>query len=124
MDALFTFVDRKMSSISPSASTLYTYSAACHGFATSLAPDEADSLRMLDSVLGVYEDTLYTLHTTQTPEFLGISNELGLWSWSGFPSSPNKEYSDVIIGVLDTGVWPESSSFDDSGMPSSGQVEG
>lgn len=60
----------------------------------------------------MYEDDLYTLHTTRTPEFLGLEREiLGEKFEEVGPVS-----GDVIIGVLDTGVWPESRSFDDAGM--------
>ncbi|KAK4755949.1 hypothetical protein SAY87_009706 [Trapa incisa] len=100
---------------------LYSYTEAYHGFAASLSADEAESLRQSDSVLGVYEDTVYSLHTTRTPEFLGISSDLGLWDPHSAQGGQNRARaaaaaSDVIIGVLDTGVWPESRSFDDSGM--------
>ncbi|KAI3495695.1 hypothetical protein L1887_38041 [Cichorium endivia] len=95
---------------------LYSYSAAYHGFAASLDPQQAQALRESDSVLGVYEDTVYQLHTTRTPEFLGIENELGFLSGQT-PQQFSVASNDVIIGVLDTGVWPESKSFDDSGMP-------
>ncbi|KAK4798840.1 hypothetical protein SAY86_031166 [Trapa natans] len=101
---------------------LYSYTEAYHGFAASLSADEAESLRQSDSVLGVYEDTVYSLHTTRTPEFLGISSDLGLWDPHSAQGGQNRARaaaaaaSDVIIGVLDTGVWPESMSFDDSGM--------
>ncbi|KAF7850202.1 hypothetical protein BT93_L5748 [Corymbia citriodora subsp. variegata] len=97
---------------------LYTYTAAFHGFAATLDEDEAESLRASASVLGVYEDTVYELHTTRTPEFLGISNDLGLSDpQQGNPSGKRRAFGDVVVGVLDTGVWPESKSFDDAGMP-------
>ncbi|CAI9293145.1 unnamed protein product [Lactuca saligna] len=95
---------------------LYTYTTAYHGFAASLDPQQAQALRESDSVLGVYEDTVYQLHTTRTPEFLGIENELGFLTGQT-PQQFSVASNDVIIGVLDTGVWPESKSFDDSGMP-------
>ncbi|KAJ0881978.1 putative cucumisin [Helianthus annuus] len=92
---------------------LYSYTTAYHGFSASLDLEQVEALRQSDSVLGVYEDTLYQLHTTRTPEFLGIQDELGLWTGQQL----NAPAHDVIIGVLDTGVWPESRSFDDAGMP-------
>lgn len=106
---------QSLASTTPDA-ILYTYTNAYHGFSASLDPDQVEALRQSDSVLGVYEDTVYQLHTTRTPEFLGIENELGLWS-GHTPQQLNAAAHDVIIGVLDTGVWPESKSFDDSAMP-------
>ncbi|KAK7836345.1 subtilisin-like protease sbt1.7 [Quercus suber] len=101
------------SQLQSDSSLLYTYTNAYHGFAASLDSDQADSLRRSDSVLGVYEDTLYTLHTTRTPEFLGLNTESDSYNTQVLDQASN----DVIIGVLDTGVWPESKSFDDSGLP-------
>ena len=67
------------------------------------------------SVLGVYEEEVYNLHTTRSPEFLGLDHELGMWA--GHPMlNLNVASQDVIIGVFDTGVLPKSRSFDDSGM--------
>lgn len=103
-------------SSSTSDSILYSYTTAFHGFAASLDPEEAESLRQSDSVLDVYEERVYTLHTTRTPEFLGLDRDTGLWEGHN-----NVDLSlathDVVIGVLDTGVWPESKSFNDYGMP-------
>lgn len=96
---------------------LYSYTSVYNGFAAVLDSQQAQSLRESDSILGVYEDTVYQLHTTRTPEFLGIENELSFLSSSGGMTQLNVASNDVIIGVLDTGVWPELKSFDDSGMP-------
>ncbi|XP_062091138.1 subtilisin-like protease SBT1.8 [Humulus lupulus] len=93
-------------------SLLYSYTNAYPGFAASLDPEQAELLRQSDDVLGVYEDTVYTLHTTRTPEFLGLEVDGGLST-----QDINQASHDVIVGVLDTGVWPESKSFDDTGMP-------
>ncbi|KAK9101552.1 hypothetical protein Scep_024982 [Stephania cephalantha] len=100
-------------------SLLYTYTEAYHGFAAALDPHQADSLRRSDSVLGVYEDTIYALHTTRTPKFLGLDSDLGFWNGrrTDSPLPHSSSIDDVIIGVLDTGVWPESDSFRDSAMP-------
>ncbi|KAL4318257.1 hypothetical protein GQ457_18G012850 [Hibiscus cannabinus] len=99
---------------SPSESLLYSYTSAYTGFAASLDEQQAESLSKSDSVLGVYEDTLG--HTTHTPRFLDLDTDMGLWAG---PNTQQLEQAsrDVIIGALDTGVWPESKSFDDAGMP-------
>ncbi|KAL5141267.1 Subtilisin-like protease SBT1.8 [Glycine soja] len=95
---------------------LYSYTTAYNGFAASLNDEQAEQLLRSEDVLGVYEDTVYQLHTTRTPEFLGLEKETGLWE-GHTAQDLNQASNDVIIGVLDTGVWPESPSFDDAGMP-------
>ncbi|KAJ0040575.1 hypothetical protein Pint_27940 [Pistacia integerrima] len=88
---------------------LYTYDNAIHGFSTRLTPEEARSLENQPGILSVLPELKYELHTTRTPQFLGLdkSADTFLESASG---------SDVIVGVLDTGVWPESKSFVDTGL--------
>ncbi|XP_059283821.1 subtilisin-like protease SBT1.8 [Lycium ferocissimum] len=107
---------KSLSSTTSESTLLYSYDTAYPGFAASLDPNEAEQLRQSDDVVGVYEDTVYTLHTTRTPEFLGLDNELGLWA-GHTPQELNNAAQDVVVGVLDTGVWPESESFNDIGMP-------
>ncbi|RAL51150.1 hypothetical protein DM860_005506 [Cuscuta australis] len=102
---------------SASDSLLYTYTTAYHGFAAALDPEEAESLRKADGVVGVYEDPVYALHTTRTPGFLGLETVSGGLSSGHGLQELNLATKDVIIGVLDTGVWPESKSFSDFGMP-------
>ncbi|RDY05976.1 Subtilisin-like protease SBT1.8, partial [Mucuna pruriens] len=92
---------------------LYSYTNAYTGFAASLSEEQAQELLRSDAVLGVFEDTLYQLQTTRTPQFLGLETQTGLWEGQDL----NQASHDVIIGVLDTGVWPEAPSFNDAGMP-------
>ncbi|CAA0819655.1 Subtilisin-like protease SBT1.7 [Striga hermonthica] len=88
------------------AKTMYTYKNVFDGFSTGLAAHEAEHLSTLPGVISVIRETIYELHTTRTPFFLGIENPT-----KDFPK-PNM-VSEVIVGVLDTGVWPESPSFRD-----------
>ncbi|KAL9224655.1 hypothetical protein vseg_000671 [Gypsophila vaccaria] len=91
---------------------VYAYRDAFSGFAASLSRDQAEELRSNDDVVGVYEDEVYHLHTTRTPEFLGLDP-----GGEGLTAGVELDTSDVIVGVLDTGVWPESESFSDAGLP-------
>ncbi|XP_038682797.1 subtilisin-like protease SBT1.1 [Tripterygium wilfordii] len=89
---------------------LYTYENAVSGFAAKLSTKQLESLKKMEGFLYANPDRKLSLHTTHTPEFLGLKSAKGLWSASN-------SSSDVVIGVLDTGIWPEHSSFHDSGMP-------
>ncbi|KAI4383439.1 hypothetical protein MLD38_009275 [Melastoma candidum] len=104
--------DASLRSVSPSASRIYTYDTLVHGFSARLSNREARDLESLPGILAVLPEQRYELHTTRTPEFLGIGS--GGSAASEFPYSGSS--SDVVIGVLDTGCWPESKSFDDKGM--------
>lgn len=64
---------------------------------------------MTHGVISVTPDTAYQLHTTRSPEFLGISPEISNNAFSTASSN-----NDVVVGVLDTGIWPESPSFNDT----------
>ncbi|XP_022739875.1 subtilisin-like protease SBT1.7 [Durio zibethinus] len=101
--------ESSLKSVSGSAQMLYTYDNVIHGFSTQLTNEEAQQLERQPGILAVLPELRYELHTTRTPEFLGLSKTADL-----FPESDSA--SEVIIGVLDTGVWPESRSFADTGL--------
>ncbi|XP_057966496.1 subtilisin-like protease SBT1.6 [Malania oleifera] len=86
------------------ARILHVYDNVFHGFSAVLTPAQAASVVQHESVLAVLEDRRRELHTTRSPQFLGLRNQRGLWSESDYGS-------DVIIGIFDTGIWPERRSF-------------
>ncbi|EOY27864.1 Subtilase family protein, putative isoform 1 [Theobroma cacao] len=106
------------------SSLLYSYKHSINGFAAVLTPDEASKLSEMEEVVSVFptRSRNYSLQTTRSWEFVGLNEEEGLSS--GHESNMGREDllakasygKDVIIGVLDSGVWPESASFSDEGM--------
>ncbi|XP_031494920.1 subtilisin-like protease SBT1.8 [Nymphaea colorata] len=88
---------------------LYTYLHVSQGFAARLTEEEVAKVRTAHGCLGAFEDSVYHLHTTYTPRFMGLNPWQGLWHDSHFADG-------IIIGVLDSGVWPESASFNDVGL--------
>ncbi|KAG6410908.1 hypothetical protein SASPL_128981 [Salvia splendens] len=88
------------------AAILHVYDTVFHGFSAVLTHFQASSVLKHPSVLSAFEDRRRQLHTTRSPQFVGLRNQRGLWSESDYGS-------DVIIGVFDTGIWPERRSFSD-----------
>ncbi|KMT00168.1 hypothetical protein BVRB_1g019860 [Beta vulgaris subsp. vulgaris] len=88
---------------------LYTYETTMSGFAAKLTTKQYRSLTDIDGVLSVAPDMMLSLHTTYSTHFLGLEPGRGLWNKSSL-------VSDVIVGVLDTGIWPEHISFQDKGL--------
>ncbi|MCO5596410.1 hypothetical protein L7F22_050472 [Adiantum nelumboides] len=91
---------------------VYSYKHAINGFAAVLEPHHASALAAMPGVVSVFENKAHQLHTTRSWEFLGLEHPSGaasrksLWTKAKFGE-------DVVIGVMDTGVWPESESFSD-----------
>ncbi|KAK6120174.1 LOW QUALITY PROTEIN: hypothetical protein DH2020_046080 [Rehmannia glutinosa] len=90
---------------------LHVYKTVFHGFSAKLTPQQAKQLTKRQGVIAVLPDRLRKLHITRSPYFLGLSsaNPAGLLSESDSGSN-------VIIGILDTGIWPERRSFNDEGL--------
>ena len=90
------FNNHKSSSV---ASLMYTYEHDYSDFGALIFLNELQALiRSL------------TLHITQTPKFLNLNPSTGLCPASNYGE-------DVMVGVIDSGVCPESESFKGAGMP-------
>jgi len=89
------------------ARSLYQYAYTFNGFAAELTPAQAAKLASQAGVLAVTEDELLHLDTASTPSFLGLSGNDGLWRKTGARGE------NVIIGMVDSGIWPELESFSD-----------
>ncbi|XP_061356781.1 subtilisin-like protease SBT1.5 [Gastrolobium bilobum] len=97
-----------LASITPSASIIHTYQTVFHGFSAKLSTLEAQKLQSLSHVITLIPEQVRHLHTTRSPQFLGlkIADRAGLLKESDFGS-------DLVIGVIDTGICPERQSFND-----------
>ncbi|KAL0009707.1 hypothetical protein SO802_004815 [Lithocarpus litseifolius] len=90
---------------------LHTYSTIFHGFSATLSPSQATSLSSHPHILSLLPDTLRYLHTTRSPQFLGLktTGNSGLLKESDFGS-------DLVIAVIDTGITPNHKSFNDQDL--------
>ncbi|PKA55808.1 Xylem serine proteinase 1 [Apostasia shenzhenica] len=78
-----------------------------NAFAARLTDEEARGVAELDGVVSVFPSGVSKIHTTRSWDFLGLPQI--------FPNNRTSE-SDVIVGIMDTGVDPTSASFDDRGF--------
>ena len=87
----------------------YSYRYAFSGFAAGLTAGQAEAMKALPGVLSVDKDQVYEMDTSTTPTFLGLSQPApdGFWARTGARGE------NVIIGMVDSGVWPEHPSFSD-----------
>ena len=88
---------------------IYSYRNAIHGFSAILSPSELEALKRFPGYVSSYRDFPVKADTTQSAKFLGLNANSGVWPMSNYGK-------DVIIGLVDTGIWPESRSFNDDGM--------
>ncbi|XP_059451377.1 subtilisin-like protease SBT3 [Corylus avellana] len=89
-----------------SPSLVYIYGNALHGFSIVLSVDELEALKKSRGFISAYPDSTMMFDTTHTPEFLSLNLASDLLHASNYGQ-------DAIIGVIDSGVWPESPSFKD-----------
>ncbi|PNT62042.1 LOW QUALITY PROTEIN: hypothetical protein BRADI_5g24500v3 [Brachypodium distachyon] len=90
---------------------LHEYHHVASGFAARLTRRELDAISAMPGFVAAFPDVIYKVQTTHTPRFLGMDTLFGgrnvtVGSGDG-----------VIIGVLDTGVFPNHPSFSGAGMP-------
>ncbi|OVA03587.1 Peptidase S8/S53 domain [Macleaya cordata] len=89
---------------------VHLYSKSFKGFSAMLTSEQAQQLAKKESVISVFESKTNLVHTTHSWEFLGVDGILE------YNQLTVESKSDVIVGVIDTGVWPESESFSDKGL--------
>jgi len=95
---------------------LYDYTYSYDGFAAKLTEGQAAKLEGQSDILAVTQDELQTMDTSSTPSFLGLDAPGGLWDQLGGPTGGKKGIGageNIIIGDVDSGIWPESKSFSD-----------
>jgi subtilisin family serine protease len=96
------------------AKVTHRYGVIFGGVAMLVPESQVDQVAKLPGVKAVYPDTLLHVQTDRSPEFIGAP---ALWDKLGGQENAGEG---VVVGVLDTGVWPEHPSFSDpdpSGKP-------
>ncbi|KAL0877057.1 hypothetical protein Bca101_026762 [Brassica carinata] len=91
-------------------SIVYSYRHGFSGFAAKLTESQAQQLSELPEVVHVIPNTLYELTTTRTWDYLGLSP--GTSKSLLHKADMGRK---IIVGVIDTGVWPESEMYNDKG---------
>ncbi|KAI3844585.1 hypothetical protein MKX03_001437 [Papaver bracteatum] len=86
---------------------VHSYKRSFNGFSAKLTEEDVQKLSGMEGIVSVFPNHMYQLHTTRSWDFLGFSENVN--------RIPSVE-SDTIIGVIDSGIWPESASFSDDGL--------
>ncbi|HEY5822406.1 MAG TPA: S8 family serine peptidase [Propionibacteriaceae bacterium] len=85
------------------------YAVGLNGFTADLTPAQAKTLSRAEGVLGVTKDVPRQLTDDRNSvDFLKLSGSGGVWSELGGTA---KAGGGVVVGILDTGYWPENPSF-------------
>ncbi|KAM5551579.1 hypothetical protein ABKV19_026428 [Rosa sericea] len=99
-------VDNSNIDIAHEALLLHSYKRSFNGFAAMLTEQEAQKITGMDGVVSVFPSKQRSVKTTKS------------WNFLGFPETVKRSAleRDIIVGVMDSGIWPESDSFSDVGF--------
>ncbi|XP_073157403.1 subtilisin-like serine-protease S [Henckelia pumila] len=89
---------------------IYHYHRSFRGFSTMLTPEEAQKISEQESVVSVFESKNGHLQTSRSWDFVGAAAQ------SAFTVRSEQKDLDVIVGHMDSGIWPESPSFRGDGF--------
>ncbi|KAK4422725.1 Subtilisin-like protease SBT1.7 [Sesamum alatum] len=89
---------------------VYSYHNVFKGFAARISLEQVKAMEKKPGFVSARPQKTLPLHTTHSPNFLGLNQNMGFWRDSNYGRG-------VIIGVLDSGINPDHPSFNDEGMP-------
>jgi subtilisin family serine protease len=95
----------------PRARLVHRFRQIIGGVSVVLPADQVKDLYSLPGVQAVYPDVLLSTDTDRSPEFIGAPT---LWEQAGGQAHAGEG---VIVGIVDTGIWPEHPSVADNGYP-------
>ncbi|XP_008221856.1 PREDICTED: subtilisin-like protease SBT4.3 [Prunus mume] len=84
-----------------------SYKRSFNGFAAKLTDQEKEKLSNMNEVVSVFPSRPLQLQTTRSWDFMGFNEKV--------KRNAGVE-GDIIVGVIDSGIWPESDSFKDEGF--------
>ncbi|XP_024028113.1 subtilisin-like protease SBT4.3 [Morus notabilis] len=85
-------------------SLVRSYTRSFNGFVAKLTDQEKQKLASNKEVVSIFPNNIFHTQTTRSWDFIGLKDTSN--------RKPTVE-SDTIVGVIDTGIWPESESFND-----------
>ena len=100
------------------ADVVRSFTVASNGFVADLTGRQAAALSTDRRVLLVERDRLLQPDTYNTPDFLGLTGDNGAWTTHG---GPRRAGAGTVVGVIDSGIWPESRSFAGAALSSTPQ---
>lgn len=87
------------------APVLYRFTSALDGFAARLTRAQVKQLRSDPAVALVEQTMVQHVDSVHSPRFLGAPRA---WAATGGPANAGRG---TVVGVLDSGIWPENPSF-------------
>jgi hypothetical protein len=107
LDSRFQAFDAACRQALPSARVVHRLPNVFGGVSVVVPEGQEDEVRALPGVKAVYKDELLSPDTAHSPQFIGART---IWDRLG---GQGRAGEGVIVGILDTGVWPELPSFSD-----------
>lgn len=107
------YLETKQASVTSTVSAAHItheYKVVFNGFAAMLTDAEVRALKKNSAVANISADSVLQLDTNYTPSFLQLDAPGGLWQQLGGQGAAGE---DIVIGIVDSGIWPENPSFAD-----------